>query len=103
MHTVTQVALPDQAVKMAEKSSFVKFIKACGVSFKHKEWGFGDGHALKARRNLPKDCLEVLDKIAKDFQHKTNKSYCDVCINHVRPSCRDCGRERNICFEDKAV
>ena len=40
-----------------------KFVKKCGVDFKHRKWEIPEVHSVKVRRNIPRETLYALDRV----------------------------------------
>ena len=78
-----------------------KFVKKCGVDFKHREWGISEVHSVKVRRNIPRETLCALDRVVISKNHVTTVSYCCACVDYANKNCVECGKDKEVPIQNE--
>ena len=75
-----------------------KFVKKCGVDFKHREWEISEVHSVKVRRNIARETLCALDRVLISKNHVTTVSY---CCYHAIKNCVECGKDKEVPIQNE--
>ena len=78
-----------------------KFVKKCGMDFKHREWGISEVHSVKVRRNIPREMLCALDRVVISKNHVTTVSYFCACVDYANKNCVECAKDKEVPIQNE--